>query len=73
LIHGDLYDNNLGWYGERVVMLDWHLVTQAPSAVDFAMYLAMNGLRLEISYDEAVDKFTGNRVRRTMSGRCNWP
>jgi Ser/Thr protein kinase RdoA (MazF antagonist) len=65
LIHGDLYDNNLGWYGERVVMLDWHLVTQAPSAVDFAMYLAINGLRLEISYDEAVDEF------RRQSGKVH--
>jgi hypothetical protein len=57
LIHGDLYVENLGLYPERVVMLDWGLATRAPSAVEFATYLAMNGLRLESGWDEAAQTY----------------
>ena len=42
LIHGDLQIANLGLDGERVILLDWGLLTTlAPPAVEYAYYLHM--------------------------------
>jgi aminoglycoside phosphotransferase (APT) family kinase protein len=56
LVHGDLKLANLGFVGDRVVMLDWGSLTSwAPAAVDYAWFLAVNGACIEASHDELLD------------------
>ncbi|HLZ36924.1 MAG TPA: hypothetical protein VKP64_04030 [Mycobacteriales bacterium] len=56
LVHGDLKLANLGFLGERVVVLDWGSLTSwAPAAVDFAWFLAVNGACIDATHDELVD------------------
>lgn len=53
LVHGDLKLANLGFRGDRVVVLDWGTLTSwAPAAVDFAWFLAVNGARIDATHDE---------------------
>jgi hypothetical protein len=52
LIHGDLRDDNLGFAGDRLVLIDWDLATAGTPTVDFAWYLAQDAWRIEASHDE---------------------
>jgi hypothetical protein len=52
LIHGDLRDDNLGFDGERVVLIDWDLASAGTPTVDFAWYLAQDAWRIDASHDE---------------------
>ena len=55
LVHGDLKRANLGFTGDRVVVLDWgSLTTWAPAEVDFAWYVAVNGAAVDATHDELV-------------------
>jgi hypothetical protein len=64
LVHGDLKLANLGFLGDRVVVLDWGSLTSwAPAAVDFAWFLAINGACIDATHDELVDD-----VRRAAGG-----
>lgn len=57
LVHGDLKLANLGVDRDRVVVLDWGtLTTWAPSAVDYAWYLAINAAALEQDHDQLLDE-----------------
>lgn len=47
LIHGDLRLHNLGLTPDRVVLLDWELVSYAPPAVEFAWYLVISASRVD--------------------------
>ena len=40
LIHGDPRGDNLGFDGDRVVLIDWDLATAGTPTVEFAWYLA---------------------------------
>ena len=40
LMHGDLRDDNLGFDGQRVVLIDWDMASAGTPTVDFAWYLA---------------------------------
>jgi hypothetical protein len=67
LIHGDLKFGNLGFEGDRVVMIDWgDRAGFAPPAVEFAWYLAINATRVEVTQAELVADF-----RSEMGERCD--
>jgi len=51
-VHGDLRDDNLGFDGERVVLIDWDLATAGTPTVDFAWYLAQDAWRIDATRDE---------------------
>jgi hypothetical protein len=56
LVHGDLKLANLGFAGDRVVVLDWGSLTSwAPAAVDYAWFLAINGASIDATHDELLD------------------
>jgi aminoglycoside phosphotransferase (APT) family kinase protein len=56
LVHGDLKLANLGFLGERVVVLDWgSLTTWAPAAVDYAWYVGVNAASIDASHDELLE------------------
>lgn len=52
LIHGDLRDDNLGFAGERIVLIDWDLATAGTPTVDFAWYLAQDAWRIDASHNQ---------------------
>ena len=52
LIHGDLRDDNLGFEGERIVLIDWDLAAAGTPTVDFAWYLAQDAWRIDASRDQ---------------------
>jgi aminoglycoside phosphotransferase (APT) family kinase protein len=52
LLHGDLRDDNLGFDGDRVVLIDWDLATAGTPTVEFAWYLAQDAWRIEATHDE---------------------
>lgn len=65
LIHGDLRDDNLGFAGDDVVLLDWDMASAATPALEFAWYLCHDAWRIEATHDEIVDDFraaAGERV-----------
>jgi hypothetical protein len=58
LIQGDLKLGNLGFAGDRVVMLDWGTQTGwAPAAVEVAWYLAINWSRIDATREQVLDDF----------------
>jgi hypothetical protein len=58
LIQGDLKLGNLGFSGDRVVMLDWGTQTGwAPAAVEVAWYLAINWSRIDATREQVLDDF----------------
>lgn len=60
LIHGDLHLANVGLAPDRVVLLDWGLLTAiAPAAVEFAYYLDMCSYhaRIDASADALIEDF----------------
>ena len=66
LIHGDLKLGNLGFAGDRVVMLDWGTQTGwAPPAVEVAWYLAINWSRIDATREQVLDDF------RAAEGDCH--
>ena len=52
LIHGDLRDDNLGFDGDRVVLIDWDLATAGTPTAEFAWYLAQDAWRIDATHDE---------------------
>ena len=58
LIHGDVRVDNLGFRGDRVVMLDWGDRTgTAPPAVELASFLIFDGLHLAVSREHVIAEF----------------
>jgi aminoglycoside phosphotransferase (APT) family kinase protein len=58
LVHGDLKLGNVGFLGERVVLLDWGTQTGwAPSAVEVVWYLAVNASRIDATREQVLDDF----------------
>jgi hypothetical protein len=55
LVHGDLRDDNLGFDGDRIVLIDWDLATAGTPTVDFAWYLAQDAWRIDATRDELED------------------
>jgi hypothetical protein len=65
LIHGDLRLGNLGFSGDRVVLLDWgERVGSAPPAVELAWFIGFDALRLEVSNDDVIADFRALYGRR---------
>jgi hypothetical protein len=55
LVHGDLKLGNLGFLGDRVVLLDWGTQTGwAPPAVETAWYLAINASRIDATREQVL-------------------
>ncbi|HET8953254.1 MAG TPA: phosphotransferase [Solirubrobacteraceae bacterium] len=52
LTHGDLRDDNLGFDGDRVVLIDWDLATAGTPTAEFAWYLAQDAWRIDATHDE---------------------
>jgi Phosphotransferase enzyme family len=52
LIHGDLRGDNLGFDGDRLVLIDWDLAAAATPGVEFAWYLAHSARRIDAEHDE---------------------
>ena len=52
LIHGDLRGDNLGFDGDRLVLIDWDLASAGTPAAEFAWYLAHSARRIDASHDE---------------------
>jgi aminoglycoside phosphotransferase (APT) family kinase protein len=52
LIHGDLRGDNLGFDGERLVLIDWDLATAGTPGVEFAWYLAHSARRIDAAHDQ---------------------
>jgi hypothetical protein len=56
LVHGDLKLGNVGFLGERVVLLDWGTQTGwAPAAVEAVWYLAVNASRIDATREQVLD------------------
>ena len=55
--HGDYRAANLGLDGERVIVLDWGIATQAPGVIDLAWYLFVNGWRVAATKDELIGDY----------------
>jgi aminoglycoside phosphotransferase (APT) family kinase protein len=53
LIHGDLRGDNLGFEGERIVLIDWDLATAGTPTVEFAWYLAHSARHLDATHAQA--------------------
>ena len=51
LIHGDLRGDNLGFDGDRLVLIDWDLATAGTPTVEFAWYLAHSARRIDATHD----------------------
>ena len=52
LIHGDLRGDNLGFDGERLVLIDWDLAAAGTPGAEFAWYLAHSARRIDADHDE---------------------
>lgn len=52
LIHGDLRGDNLGFDGDRVVLIDWDLATAGTPTVEFAWYLAHSARRIDATHEQ---------------------
>ena len=52
LIHGDLRGDNLGFDGDRLVLIDWDLAAAGTPTVEFAWYLAHSARRIDATHDE---------------------
>ena len=52
LIHGDLRGDNLGFDGDRLVLIDWDLAAAGTPGAEFAWYLAHSARRIDASHDE---------------------
>ncbi|HYI36940.1 MAG TPA: aminoglycoside phosphotransferase family protein [Thermoleophilaceae bacterium] len=52
LLHGDLRDDNLGFDGDRVVLIDWDLATAGTPTVEFAWFLLQDAWRIDASRDD---------------------
>jgi hypothetical protein len=57
MLHSDLRDENMGFDGSRLVLLDWGLACQGHPIVELAWYLMHNGWRTEGTRDELVEDF----------------
>jgi aminoglycoside phosphotransferase (APT) family kinase protein len=51
LLHGDLRGDNLGFDGDRIVLIDWDLATAGTPTVEFAWYLAHSARRIDATRD----------------------
>ena len=69
LIHGDLRLSNLGFSGDRLVVIDWGDRTgAAPAAVELASFLAFDARRFDVSRDDVIADFSelyGDRFDET--------
>jgi hypothetical protein len=52
LIHGDLRGDNLGFDGDRLVLIDWDLAATGTPTVEFSWYLAHSARRIDAGHDE---------------------
>jgi aminoglycoside phosphotransferase (APT) family kinase protein len=52
LIHGDLRGDNLGFDGDRLVLIDWDLATAGTPTVEFAWYLAHSARRIDATHEQ---------------------
>ena len=57
LLHGDMRDEQMGFSGDRLVLIDWGLATQGHPAVELAWYLCHCAWRIEAGHDEMVEDF----------------
>jgi aminoglycoside phosphotransferase (APT) family kinase protein len=61
LIHGDVRGDNLGFDGDRLVLIDWDLATAGTPTVEFAWYLAHSARRIDATHDEIEADYRASR------------
>jgi hypothetical protein len=67
LVHGDFHLANLGLergVTPRLILLDWARPTFSAPGLDFAFLMGINGHKLPIPHDEAIDLYRQNLARR---------
>lgn len=57
LVHCDIRDEQIGFDGERLILLDWGRATQGHPVVDFFWSLCHNAWRIDATRDELVEDF----------------
>jgi hypothetical protein len=57
LIHGDLRLHNMGLTDDKIVLLDWELVGNAPPALEFGWYLIISASRIDATREQITDDF----------------
>jgi Phosphotransferase enzyme family len=57
LVHADIRDEQLGFDGDRLVLLDWGRATQGHPVVDFFWSMCHNAWRIDADHDELVEDF----------------
>ena len=64
LVHGDLRDENIGFAGDGLVLLDFGLASHAHPALELAWYMCHDVWRIDATHDEVVEDF-----RRALGDR----
>jgi hypothetical protein len=57
LLHGDIRDEQMGFPGGRLLLLDWGVATQGHPAVELSWYMCHCAWRIEATHDELVEDF----------------
>jgi phosphotransferase family enzyme len=58
LIHGDIRLGNIGFAGDRVILIDWsERVGIAPPAVELAWFIGFDAIRMDASPDNVISDF----------------
>ena len=70
LIHGDLRGDNLGFDGDRLVLIDWDLAAAGTPGVEFAWYLAHSARRIDAEPRRDRSRTTSRRRARGSPSRA---
>lgn len=57
LLHGDIRDEQMGFPGGRLLLLDWGVATQGHPAVELAWYMCHCAWRIAATHDQIVEDF----------------
>lgn len=63
IVHADAKIGNLGFDGERTILLDWSMTLRGPGALDLGWYLAVNSARLPLPRADAIEIYRAERER----------
>jgi hypothetical protein len=61
LIHADIRDEQIGFDGDRLILLDWGRASQGHPVVDFFWSICHNAWRIDATHDELVADFRRTR------------
>ena len=61
LLHGDIRDEQMGFPGGRLLLLDWGVATQGHPALELSWYMCHCAWRIQATHDELVEDFRAAR------------